>query len=135
MFLLLAAGLAAAPKPEPAGDTPMVVLPTLVVIGFRIPTSWLEISWECTTPLPFSLVKRAWVSQVGRGTPADKAGIRKGDQLLAFGGVEVAKMGGETLHALLQLEREPGAQLEFTLQTPGREKRKVVVRFEPLPGK
>lgn len=113
----------------------MVVLPALVVIGHQIPKNWLEVSWECTTPLPFSPVKRAWISKVGWGTPAEKAGIKVGDQLLAVGGLVVGKMGGETLHALLQLERGAGAQMEFTLQTQGHEPRTVAIRFEPLPGK
>ena len=136
LVLLLAAGLAAAAesKPVPAAG-PVVVLPTLVVIGHQIPRNWLEVSWECMTAMPFSPVKRAWISKVGWGTPADKAGIRRGDRLLAVGGMEVARMGGETLHSLLQLEHDAGTILEFTLQTPGHEKRSVAIRFEQAPEK
>ena len=136
LVLLLAAGLAAAAesKPVPAAG-PVVVLPTLVVIGHQIPTSWLEVSWVCKTELPFSLVKRAWISKVGWGTPADKAGIKRGDLLLAIDGAAVGDMGGERLHALLQLEREAGTRLELTLQTPGHEKRTVPILYEPSAAK
>ena len=113
----------------------MVVLPTLVVVGYQLPSSWVEVSWRCRTPAPFSPVVRAWVSKVGRGTPAAEAGIRAGDRLLAIGGVEVGSMGGETLHALLQLERDAGTKLEFTLQTPGQEKRVVTILFRGPPAK
>ena len=132
LVLLFVTGLAAAPKPA---EEPPLVLPTFVVIGFRIPTSWLEVSWECRTPLPVSPVKRAWVSTVGWGTPAAKAGIRVGDQVLAIGGEEVGQMGGESLRTVLQRERDAGARLEITVQTPGREKRTVTILFEPPPVK
>ena len=126
--LLLTAGLAATPKPAP--EPPVVVLPPLTVVGHQIPTSWLEVSWVCKTELPFSLVKRAWISKVGWGTPADKAGIKRGDLLLAIDGAAVGDMGGERLHALLQLEREAGTRLELTIQTPGHEKRTVPILYE-----
>ena len=138
LVLVFVGGLAAAEKARPAPvpvEGPVVVLPSFVVIGHQIPTSWLEVSWECTTSLPFSPVKRAWVSKVGWETPAAKVGIKVGDRLLAIGGVEVGSMGGEILHALLQLERDAGTRLEFTLQTPGREKRIVAILFQESPPK
>lgn len=126
----LVAGLAAAPEPA---QTAPVKLPTFVVIGYMIPPAWLEVSWECKGPLPYNLVKRAWISKVGPDTPAAKAGLRVGDTLLAVGNTAVEAMSGERLRALLKLERGPGTRLELTIQTPGSEKRTVAITFEEPP--
>ena len=126
----LAGALTAAP--EPAKEAP-VKLPTFVVIGYMIPPAWLQVSWECKGPLPYNLVKRAWISKVGPDTPAAKAGLKVGDTLLAIGNTAVEAMSGERLRALLKLERGPGTRLEFMIQTPGGEKRTVAIVFEEPP--
>ena len=123
--------LGAAPD---ASKEPTLVLPTLVVIGFRIPTSWLEVSWECNGPLPYNKVKRAWLSKVGHGTPAEKVGMKVGDRLLAIGSEPVESMSGERLRSILEFERDPGSKERFAIQTPGTEKRIVVIQFDVAPG-
>ena len=117
-----------------APKEPPLVLPTLVVIGFRIPTSWLEVSWECNGPLPYNKVKRAWLSKVGHGTPAEKVGMKVGDRLLAIGSEPVESMSGERLRSILEFERDPGSKERFAIQTPGTEKRIVVIQFDVAPG-
>jgi hypothetical protein len=107
-----------------------VELPTFVVIGFRIPPSWLEVSCECDGPLPYNRIKRAWISKVGHDTPADKVGIKVGDTLLAIGHEATGAMTGVSLHDNLRRERDPGTRLELTIQTPGSAQRTVVIVFK-----
>jgi C-terminal processing protease CtpA/Prc len=109
---------------------PHVELPTFVVIGFRIPSSWLEVAYECKGPLPFNLVKRVWISKVGHGTPADEVGIKVGDTLLAMGSETVDTMTGVSLHDNLRRDRGPGTRLELTIQTPGKKERTVAIIFK-----
>jgi S1-C subfamily serine protease len=127
--LICAACLWAKPKESPASKEPVVVLPTFVVIGTRIPSSWLEVAWECRGPMPIDRVKRAWISKVQAGSPAAEAGFKVGDNLLAMGSIPVEAMSGVTLQSNLQREREFGTREEFILQTPGKEKRTVVILF------
>lgn len=134
--LLLVARLGAGqpeakPKPPvdpPAGET--VVLPTLVVTGHQIPTSWMEVTWECANPLPFCPIKHAWISQVGWATPAAKAGIKKGDDLLSYDRKAIGRFTSEQLHDDLVHGRNIGERLELVLRTPGHEPRTVVILFE-----
>ena len=128
-FLLLSVGLVDVPaKMKP--KEPVVVLPTFVVIGTRIPTSWLEVAWECRGPLPIDRIKRAWISQVRPGSPPAKAGVKVGDLLLAIGSYSTDQMTGYSLQMNLDRERPEGSKEEFTLQTPGGEKRTVTIIFE-----
>ena len=127
---LLAIALAAGPKTDdtvPKG--PPLVLPTLVVTGYTIPSYWLKVSWECANALPFCPIKTAWISKVGFGTPVAKLGIRRGDILLEFDGHKIGEMTGDMLDGALTRWRAPGAHLELTLQTPGEMERKVVIVF------
>ena len=107
-----------------------LVLPTIKVIGHQIPTSWLEVSWECANPLPFCPIKNAWISKVGWGTPAEKAGLKKGDILLAFDDKEIGQYDTETFRTDLHRGRNVGYRLKLVIQTPGEEKRTVVIVFE-----
>ena len=119
-------------KPKESGDSkePTLMLPTLVVFGTRIPSSWLEVSWECRGPMPIDRIKRAWISKVMAGSPAADAGFKVGDTLLAMGSVPVETMSGVSIEMYLKREREFGTREEFTLQTPGKEKRIVAVVFK-----
>ena len=125
--LLLTVSLMAAPKAEPPGPT--LVLPTLVIVGHRIPSYWLEVTWECANPLPLCPIRKAWISKVGFGTPVADLGIKKGDILLEFDGKKMGGMTGDMLQGALKQWRAPGAHLELTLQTPGEKERSVLVVF------
>ena len=125
--LLATTGFAAAPK-EPKG--PVVELPPFIVLGTRIPASSLEISWECKGPMPIYRIKRAWISRVKADSPVAEAGFKTGDKLLSIGGREVGLMTGLSLQADLKREHALGTREEFVLQTPGEEKRTVVLVFE-----
>ncbi len=129
---MLVFGLGAAQaeqKPDEAKGPP-VVLPTIVVIGHQIPTSWMEVSWECANPLPFCPIKRAWISKVGWETPAAKAGVKRGDELLVYDRRGIGKFTSEDLRADLLRGRNVGDRLELVLQTPGQEPRTVAILFE-----
>ena len=130
VFFLSVICLTAKTKESAKPKEPTVVLPTFVVVGTRIPAGWIEIAWECQGPFPFSRVKRAWLSKVLADSPAAKAGFRRGDTLLAIRNVQVETMTGVALEAELKREREFGAKEEFLLQTPGEEKRTVLMVFE-----
>lgn len=116
-------------KPKEKTEGPAVELPTFVVIGTRIPSSWLEVSYECEGPVPILPIKRAWISKVGSGTPAEKAGLKTGDLLLSLDGRTTASMTGISLHDNLRQERSSGTRLEMTVQTRGAEKRTVEIVF------
>ena len=127
---LLATALVAEPKADDAAPKgPTLVLPTLVVTGYTIPSYLLKVTWECDNPLPFCPIKKAWISKVGFGTPAAKLGIRRGDILLKFDGHTMGQMTGDMLDRALTRWRAPGAHLELTIQTPGEKERKVVIVF------
>lgn len=127
-FLLAVSNAPGKSKEKPEGPT--VVLPTFTVIGTRIPSSWLEVSYECKGPTPLDRIKKAWISKVGRGTPADTAGLKTGDVLLSFDQHPIDTMTGYTLDDSLKREREIGTRLEIAVQTPGKEKRVVVIVFK-----
>lgn len=116
-------------KPKVKTEGPVVELPTFVVIGTRIPSSWLEVAYECKGPLPIDRIKKAWISKVGHGTPAEAAGLKVGDVLLSFDGHPTESMTGFSLHDSLQQERSSGTHLEMVVQTKGTEKRTVAIVF------
>ncbi len=131
LLCLLSAGcLVAASKEAKEPKEPTLVLPTFVVLGTRIPDSWLEVSWECKGPFPIDRIKRAWISKVQSDSPPARAGFKVGDALLVMGGVSVETMTGFSLQANLKREHEVGTKEEFVLKTAGEEKRTVVIVFE-----
>jgi protocatechuate 3,4-dioxygenase beta subunit len=74
----------------------------------------------------------AVVSNVGKGTPAEKAGIKTGDAILAIDGRDVRELGGSTLGYLLR--GKAGSSVTVEVQTAGGETRKVTItRAEPPP--
>jgi S1-C subfamily serine protease len=109
---------------------PPLRLPEFVVHGTRIPAGWLTVNWNSKGPLGTDHVVRAWFSYVQPDSPAAKAGINSNDNLVAIGGVGVATIPGITLRWHLERERQRGTREEFTVQTPGGEKRIVTIRFE-----
>lgn len=117
-------------KPRKKSDEPVVELPTFVVNGTHIPSAWLEVAWECKGPMPIDRIKRAWIAKVASGSPAEKAGFKAGDTLLAMGDIRVEAMNGYSLEQNLKREREPGARENFTVQTPGQKERTIVIVFE-----
>ena len=128
--MILAGSVLANAKPRKKTDEPTVELPTFVVNGTHIPSAWLEVAWECIGPLPINPIKRAWISKVASGSPAEKAGFKAGDALLAMGTIRVGTMNSYSLEQNLKREREPGARETFTIQTRGQKERTVVIVFE-----
>ncbi|HEY4247051.1 MAG TPA: PDZ domain-containing protein [Lacunisphaera sp.] len=128
--LILIAYVSGEAKPRKKTDEPTVELPTFVVNGTHIPSAWLEVAWECKGPMPIDRIKRAWISKVASGSPAEKAGFKAGDTLLAIGDMKVDAMNGYSLEQNLKRERQPGARENFTVQTPGQKERIVVIVFE-----
>ena len=124
------ATIAAPGKSKEKPEGPTVVLPTFTVIGTRIPSSWLEVSYECKGPTPLSKIKKAWISKVGRGTPAEAAGLKTGDILLSFDNQATDTMTGFSLEESLSTERVIGTNLEMIVQSPRAEKRTVVIIFK-----
>ena len=132
LFLALIAALVVTGESKPLKNSkePVLELPTFVVIGTHIPSSWLEVAWECRGPLPINRIKRAWISRVASDSPAAHAGFKVGDALLAMGETRVETMTGYSLEENLRREREPGATETFSIQTPGQKERTVVIVFE-----
>jgi len=124
------ATIAAPGKSREKTEGPTVVLPTFTVIGTRIPSSWLEVSYECKGPTPLTQIKKAWISKVGRGTPAETAGLKTGDILLSFDNQATDTMTGFSLEKSLRTERAVGTRLEMIIQSPDAEKRTVVIVFK-----
>jgi hypothetical protein len=116
-------------KSKEKNDGPIVELPTFVVIGTRIPSGWLEVAYECTGPSSLWPIKRAWISKVGQGTPAEDSGLKVGDTLLSFDDHPTAAMTGESLHDTLRREHSSGTLLKMIVQTKGAEKRTVAISF------
>jgi membrane-associated protease RseP (regulator of RpoE activity) len=130
LVLTTALVIAAESKSLKNPKEPVVELPTFVVIGTHIPSSWLEVAWECRGPMPIDRIKRAWISRVASDSPAAHAGFQVGDALLAMGETRVESMTGYSLEQNLRREREPGARETFSIQTPGQKERTVVIVFE-----
>ncbi|MEO7700231.1 MAG: PDZ domain-containing protein [Opitutus sp.] len=107
----------------------------LVVSGKRIPSGWFTIEWECKGTLPLGPIKRAWVSNLMPGSPAELAGVQIGDRLIAIDGAPVRKMNGMSLRLLLDREHEAGSQIEFLLETPGEPERVFLMTFERAGGR
>jgi len=61
------------------------------------------------------------VTKVYDGTPADKAGVRTGDQLIAVNGVRLAEENHEQLQALMA-DMKPGTKFDYTLARNGKER-------------
>jgi S1-C subfamily serine protease len=129
VIILFSCVLAEAKPRQKTGES-TVELPTFVVNGTHIPSAWLEVAWECKGPMPIDRIKRAWISKVASGSPAEKAGFKAGDTLLAMGDLKVEAMTGYSLQQNLKREREPGARENFTVQTPGQKERTIVIVFE-----
>jgi S1-C subfamily serine protease len=110
-------------------DRPPIILKPIVVHGSSIPSGWLTVSWDCKGPLPIDRVKRAWISNVLAGSPADKAGFSIDDTLLALGGVPIETLTGVSLRWNLEREREPGTEEQFLLQSPDGERHLVTMKF------
>ncbi|MEO7700332.1 MAG: PDZ domain-containing protein [Opitutus sp.] len=134
---LCAQSLGAAPKSSAPKESnaPPLVLQKMVVPGKRLPSGWFTIEWECKGTLPLDPIKRAWVSNLMPGSPAEMAGVQIGDRLIAIDGVPVRKMNGMGLRLLLDREHEPGSQIEFLLQTPGEPERVFLLTFERAGGR
>lgn len=133
---MCAQSFGAEPKSSAARETnaPPVVLQKMVVPGKRLPSGWFTIAWECKGTLPLSPVKRAWVSNLMPGSPAERAGVQIGDRLIAIDGVPVIKMNGLSLRLLLDREHEAGSQIDFLLETPGEPERNFLMTFEHVGG-
>ena len=137
MAFLCAQSFGAAPKSSAPQETkaPPVVMQKMVVPGKRIPSGWFTIAWECKGMLPLDPVKRAWVSNLMPGCPAELAGVQIGDRLIAIDGAPVRKMNGMSLRLVLDREHEAGSQIEFLLQTPGELERVFLMTFERAGGR
>jgi carboxyl-terminal processing protease len=66
------------------------------------------------------------VSAVASGSPAARAGVRKGDELLAVDGLAVS--GSEVVEVGRRLEGDPGTRVTLKLRRGSREWSKKVVR-------
>jgi S1-C subfamily serine protease len=134
LVLSLAAGsiAMAAEKTDPAApakEAP-VVLSKMVVSGTRIPSGWFTIAWEVKGSLPLGPIKRAWVSNLMPGSPAESAGVEIGDRVIAIDDVPVEKMNGLLLRSTLEREHPAGSQITFLLSSTDGARRHFVVAFE-----
>ena len=137
-FFLLVLSSAAASILIGAGKSPSaglakespVVLSKMVVTGTRIPSGWFTVAWEAKGPLPLDPIKRAWVSNLMPGSPAESAGVQIGDRVVAIDDVPVEKMSGLLLRSTLEREHEAGSQMIFLLSATDGSRRKFVVAFE-----
>jgi S1-C subfamily serine protease len=100
----------------------------------RVRRAFLGINYRDITPevaryFRLPVEKGLVVVEVGRGTPAERAGIAVEDYITAIGGEEIDD-GGD-LRRLLRA-RKPGDSVIIDLQR-GTEKRKVTVRLDETP--
>jgi S1-C subfamily serine protease len=134
LVLSLGAGsmMIAAEKSRSPGDVKdaPVVLSKMVVSGTRIPSGWFTIAWEVKGSLPMGPIKRAWVSNLLPGSPADSAGVQIGDRVVAIDDVPVEKMNGLLLRSSLEREHAAGSQITFLLSSTEGARRHFVVTFE-----
>ena len=75
-------------------------------------------------------IKRAWVSNLMPGSPAESAGVQIGDRVVAIDDVPVEKMSGLLLRSTLEREHEAGSQMIFLLRATDGSPRQFVVVFE-----
>ena len=61
------------------------------------------------------------VTKVYQGTPAEKAGVRIGDQLISVNGVRLAEENQEQLQAIMA-EMKPGKKFDYVLDRNGKER-------------
>jgi S1-C subfamily serine protease len=71
------------------------------------------------------------VKKVYAGTPAEKAGVRTGDQLIAVNGVQLAEENQEQLQVLMA-DMKPGKKFDYTLARNGKE-RNVSLTLAEMP--
>jgi predicted metalloprotease with PDZ domain len=71
------------------------------------------------------------VTQVFPGTPADRAGVKVGDQLVAINGVKIAEENEEKMQALMA-DMKPGKTFDYTLARKGKE-RQVSITLDEMP--
>jgi hypothetical protein len=122
---------AAAKSPEPpAAKGAPVVLGRMVVSGKRIPSGWFTVAWECKGALPLDPIKRAWVSNLMPGSPAESAGVQIGDRILAVDEIPIEKLNGLLLRSMLEREHDAGSQMTFLLRSGKDAPRIFVVAFE-----
>lgn len=116
--------LAAAPAPKPA--------PVKVEAPKPVSTPKVEtISTPKPTPVlveapKVKILKRVFVEEVGFGTPAASAGLKKGDVI-----VEFAEKPSEKIDVpLVMLERDAGEDLVVVVERNGKRERKVVNQLQ-----
>jgi S1-C subfamily serine protease len=71
------------------------------------------------------------VNKVYEGTPAQKAGIRVGDQLIAVNGVQISEENHEQLQAMMAAMK-PGKTFDYTISRSGKE-RSVKLTLAEMP--
>jgi predicted metalloprotease with PDZ domain len=71
------------------------------------------------------------VTAVFDGTPAEKAGVKIGDQLVAVNGIRISEENEEKVHALMG-EMTPGKTFDYTLSRNGRE-RNISIMLAEMP--
>ena len=99
--------------------------------GFRSPMGWLGLSIECEQCTVSSSSRRqnwvfrqpAAVKMVDVDGPANRAGLRRGDTLVAIDGVELTTPEGGRAFASV----EPNQRVTLTVRRDGRERRVPVV--------
>ena len=130
IFLSAVSAIGASKGSGPENKVAPVVMTKMVVSGRRLPSGWFTIAWECKGSLPLDRIKKAWVSNLLPGSPADLAGVQIGDRVLSIDGQAVDSMNGLSLRTILEREHDAGTRMEFLLQQPGEENRLFVVKFE-----
>ncbi|MCH7666932.1 MAG: PDZ domain-containing protein [Acidobacteria bacterium] len=75
---------------------------------------WIGIEWNDENEIPV-------LTQVVGGSPAEAAGLRKGDKLLAFNGVSTSA-GEEAVWAEVKKSMLPGRTITLTIERAGAEK-------------
>ena len=71
------------------------------------------------------------VTEVYDGTPAQKAGIKVGDELVAVNGITISEENQEKVHALMA-EMKPGKKFDYTIVRGGKQ-RNVSITLAEMP--
>lgn len=103
------------------------IMPQLIENG-KVVRGWLGIGMQ---PVDFDLAEKlnldaphgAQVIKVGKGSPAEKGGIRRGDIIIEFDGVKIRNMA-HLQHIVAA--REVGKPIDMTVLRKGKEKRITV---------
>jgi large repetitive protein len=108
---------------EVTKGTPQVDLGTIRLTRGNIEARLKEGTWEGVSGISNSEDEKAMVAQARPGAPAEKAGVKTGDAILAIDGKDVRGLGfgGVEWH----LRGRPGAPITVTVQTPGQAPRTV----------